>query len=294
MKFSVQSVQVNVFQATPTSYEMLLATGWTGDKHIDFLVGGEAIRASVLPIAMNCRSMRNVYGPTETTIWSSSFTITQQFAKSVLDSIESGSTPPPVPIGVPISETSFFLVNTESTDLSATDAQLITNDGEEGELWIGGVGVSMGYLNASNLTVKVFISNPFGEGMIYRTGDIVKRDADGNYIFVRRLDDQVKIDGYRIELSEIEVIYSKISAIEQAVALVRNNCLVLYVKSAEVDEPNMETCHNEARRNLPHYMIPKHTVFVTSFPKTANGKLDKKALKVYFLYFVVQMWDVCT
>lgn len=284
--------KVNVFQATPTSYEMMLATGWDGDGGIDFLVGGEACRPSVLPVALNCRSLRNVYGPTETTIWSSTYTISPDFAKEVLTCIKQNTPPPFTPIGRPISQTTFYIVSLEhgepsrsnavqiegTCSLESTTSSSSSSGSGEGELWIGGTGVSMGYLNAPHLTEKVFFPNPFGEGMVYRTGDVARLRPDGNYVFVRRLDDQVKIDGYRIELAEIEVVYSKLHGIDQAVAVVRSNKLVLYMKGEGSVELDLEMLHAQAKRHLPHYMIPKHTVIVHSFPHTANGKLDRKAL----------------
>ena len=266
----IEEWKVNVFQATPTSYEMMLATGWTGDESIDFLVGGEACRPAVLPVAYKCKSLWNVYGPTETTIWSSSYRITSEFAADM---------PKSVPVGKPISATSFYIVSLEDGEPSKTNPKLC-NDGEEGELWIGGDGVAFGYLNAPELTEKVFFPNPFGRGRVYRTGDVAKKLQNGNYMFGRRLDDQVKIDGYRIELGEIEAVYNKSESIEKCVALVRSNKLVLYVKSSTGQRVlvDMDSIHDIAKRSLTHYMIPKAVVFVDKFPQTANGKLDKKAL----------------
>ena len=267
----IEEFKVSVFQATPTSYEMLLASGWTGDKSIDFLVGGEACRPTILPIAHNCRSLRNVYGPTETCIWSSSYTLTVDFANDVASTIKCGGSAPAVPIGTPISQTDFYIVNVDTMKLSAP--------GTEGELWIGGAGIALGYLNAPDLTSKVFIKNPFGKGFVYRTGDVARLREDGNYVFSRRIDDQVKIDGYRIELAEIEVVYMQHALVEQAVALVRGNKLALYMKSKrEISSKELELIHDHAKQALPHYMIPKATVFIDEFPQTANGKLDRKAL----------------
>ena len=126
----------------------------------------------------------------------------------------------------------------------------------------------------------MFFPNPFGEGKVYRTGDVAKKLENGDYLFGRRLDDQVKIDGYRIELGEIESVYNKSESIEKCVALVRSNKLVLYVKSSTGQRVlvDMDLIHEVAKRSLTHYMIPNTVVFVDNFPQTANGKLDKKAL----------------
>lgn len=181
-----------------------------------------------------------------------------------------------VPIGDAISETSLYLV---------TEQQPYKEVGyyEEGELWIGGVGVATGYLHAPDLTEQRFLKNPFGEGYVYRTGDVVKRLQDGTnqYVFVRRMDDQVKIGGFRIELQEIEVVYGRHSSVEQAVALVRDGKLVIYLKLAPGLLPSASVLADiraASSRSLTYYMMPKATVVVNSFPQTANGKLDRKAL----------------
>eukprot|EP01039_Chlorochromonas_danica_P006730 gene6730-7440_t len=275
--------EVNIFQATPTTYEMMLATGWVGDEKIHFLVGGEAFRPSLLPIAQKCASFLNVYGPTETTIWSTSFRVEKDFAAYAAKmGIKA------MPIGKAISDTLLYLVGENQPWKEVAQ-------GEEGELWIGGIGVAAGYLHAPNLTQERFIANPFGEGLVYRTGDVVKQLSDGNYIFVRRLDDQVKIDGFRIELEEIEKVYMENDHIEKAVALVRSNKLVLYIlptadtpviKSSDeqgvveysLSAELLHSIHEQARSKLTYYMIPKYTVIIKDFAKTPNGKLDKKAL----------------
>jgi amino acid adenylation domain-containing protein len=279
----MQESKVTVVQATPTTYEMMLATGWKGDKSVDFIVGGEACRRSVLPLSRCCHSLNNAYGPTETTVWSSVFTIGSDFP---LD-------PHDIPIGGPISKTDFLIV--DITDKSPTYLQPFPEalrEGEtadvesEGELWIGGEGVTKGYLYAPDLTAKVFLPNPFGSGPCYRTGDLVRRTVhvDGrppSFVFVRRLDDQVKIGGYRIELQEIENVYSAQPEVEQAVAIVRQNVLVIYLKAAEghtLSSDMLVSVRAVCAQSLTHYMMPKYTVVVTDFPRTPNQKLDRKKL----------------
>ena len=171
---------ITVMQATPTTYEMCLAAGWPGDDRIHFLVGGEAFRPKLKTIVYNCKSMRNVYGPTETTIWSSSYLFDREHYPE-------GNAP--IPIGKEISATQFYIVHPETLAL--------LNEGEEGELCIGGLGVAKGYIHAPDLTAAKFLKNPFGEGRMYRTGDIAKRLPDGTYTFCNRIDDQVKLHGYR-------------------------------------------------------------------------------------------------
>jgi non-ribosomal peptide synthetase component F len=177
---------VTVFQATPTTYEMLLASGWKGDCGIDILVGGEAFRSSLLPLLGTCRSIRNVYGPTETTIWSSSYSL--PFDVALIPGGSVGGVVS-VPVGKPISHTMFYLV-----DPNSADHDVCSLNATEGELYIGGIGVAAGYLHAPDMTAAKFIRNPFGEeGIVYRTGDLVSLLDGGEYVFIRRLDDQVEL-----------------------------------------------------------------------------------------------------
>jgi surfactin family lipopeptide synthetase A len=275
----IQNLGVTVVQATPTTYEMLFATGWLGDKTIDFLVGGEAFRPSIVPLAGASKSLRNVYGPTETTIWSSSFTLPAD-----INLLTFNNGVPIIPIGMPISETVFYIVMEDETL-----PKKISKVGEEGELWIGGIGVAKGYLHANDLTVKVFVKNPFGIGFAYRTGDIVKRlnEGTGDYVFVRRMDDQVKIDGFRIELAEIETVFATHSMVDKAVAVVRDGKLALYIKSnnGTLGKDDLKNVIAQAARSLTYYMMPKHIVQVQKFPETANGKLD---MYILYIYSIVQ------
>lgn len=271
----VKDMRLDVLQATPTTFEMMLATGWSGDSDLDLLVGGEAFRPSLLQMVSKSRSVRNVYGPTETTIWSSSYTLPRDIASTT----HAVSPPPPISIGEPISATQFYLASeVDPLKLSDTD---------EGELCIGGIGVARGYLHANDITVGRFISTPYDVygNKIYRTGDIVKREMSSNgsfnYAFVRRMDDQVKINGFRIELAEIEQVFQLQDGVEQAVALVRNNVLLLYLKASQghsLDQAERRLVLDGAKKKLTHYMIPSEIVVVQDFPHTANGKLDRKAL----------------
>jgi amino acid adenylation domain-containing protein len=191
--------RVSVMQATPTTYEMLLSTGWNGSREVAFLVGGEACRPQVTQRASNCRVLLNVYGPTETTIWSTSFA----FPPGPWPAERAGR----VPVGRPISATYLYLVDEKMQLVPEGEGEA----GEpEGELLIGGQGVALGYLHAPELTVQRFLPNPFlstdsastesgfpYEQRVYRTGDLVRRLRSGEYLFVRRLDDQVKLNGSR-------------------------------------------------------------------------------------------------
>ena len=273
----ISEYKINIMQATPTTYEMLIATGWKGDEKIDFLVGGEAFRPSLLMLLQKCRSCRNVYGPTETSIWSSCYLLASS-DKGTQPLLTSSTGPAVIPIGAPISDTIFYLADPEPT--SETETLSLTT-GAEGELLIGGIGVTRGYLHAPELTNKVFMLNPFGEGRLYRTGDLVRRLNCGNYVFIRRLDDQVKMGGFRIELAEIENVYQQDCLVEQAVVLVRGGILVAYLKilgGQNLSEAEVAAITAQASTSLTHYMVPKKVVQVKCFPQTPNGKLDRKAL----------------
>lgn len=155
-----------------------------------------------------------------------------------------------------MSHTVFYLIQ-ESSEKSKSEMLLSKH---EGELCIGGIGVAEGYLNAPELTRERFIQNPFGTGMIYRTGDYVRMLEGGEYVFVRRLDDQVKVDGFRIELSEIETVFSQHPLVRQAVAVVRDNQLVVYIlpfEGSALRIPELSSIKELASRSLMYYMMPK-------------------------------------
>ena len=157
----------------------------------------------------------------------------------------------------------------------------------EGELFIGGIGVSSGYLHAPALTAERFVWTNFSNGqVVYRTGDLVRRRRDGNYIFVRRLDDQVKVGGFRIELPEIEAVLQQHDKVKQAVAIVRKDALYAYLmlhsSSPTLSKESMKKLLKEvkdfAARSLMYYMMPRAMMVLETFPKTPNGKLDRNSL----------------
>jgi non-ribosomal peptide synthetase component F len=195
--------KITIMQATPTTYEMLLGMSWYGDPGVKCLVGGEACRPKVAALAPYCKKLYNVYGPTETSIWSSAYLLPDSGSKGCItaaqaeagylsDTADISRLPKAVPVGGPIWATSFYLVDESGKE--------VKGQGEEGELWIGGEGVALGYLHADHLTKDRFLPNPFHQDpgeKVYKTGDLFRRLEDGSYVFVRRLDDQVKVNGYR-------------------------------------------------------------------------------------------------
>ena len=225
------------------------------------LVGGEALPGRLAADLANVIGgpVLNMYGPTETTIWSSVEATTG----------ESGT----VNIGRPIANTALYVLDQDARPLP---------DGAEGELWIGGEGVTPGYLGQETLTAERFRPDPFaGHGRMYRTGDLVRRRPDGRLDFLGRADHQVKIRGHRIELNEIEIALETLPGIRQAIAIPREDQpgdvrLVAYVThSGPVDEAALRA---SLTTRLPEVMVPAHIVALDALPLTPNGKVDRKAL----------------
>ncbi len=254
---------ISLIQATPATYKMLLAAGWNDPLPVKVLCCGEPLSYDLAQkITARSASLWNMYGPTETTIYST--------GKQIL------ATDPVITIGRAIQNTQIYIVD---------DQQRPVEPGAEGEILIGGAGVARGYLNRPELTAEKFIQKPFGSGTLYRTGDLGKLTADGEILCLGRIDQQVKIRGYRIELGEIENTLNKLPDIREAVVMAREDRpgdqrLVAYVVTNSATGSPQEINHwkQQARQNLPDYMVPAYFVVVPSFPLTPNGKIDRKIL----------------
>ncbi|NHB77064.1 MupA/Atu3671 family FMN-dependent luciferase-like monooxygenase [Rhodobacter calidifons] len=229
------------------------------------LVGGEALtgRLAADLSGLIGAPVLNMYGPTETTIWSS------VEATTGADGV--------VNIGQPIANTALYVLD---------EAQAPVADGQEGELWIGGEGVAQGYFRRPDLTADRFRPDPFaGGGRMYRTGDLVRKRPDGKLDYLGRADFQVKIRGHRIELGEIETALEAAPGIRQAVVIAREDQpgdlrLVAYVTaSGEIDAAALKA---GLSAHLPDVMIPAHILRLDAFPLTPNGKVDRKALPAPF------------
>jgi amino acid adenylation domain-containing protein len=252
---------VTVMQATPTSWRMLLEAGWAGKSDLRIFCGGEALTADLAArLLPRCRELWNMYGPTETTIWSSTERITS---------------PDHVSLGSPIANTQFYVLDQKRKPVSL---------GMTGELWIGGAGLARGYLKRPELTAERFVNDPTCEGpnaRLYRTGDEVRYRSDGTLEFKGRLDQQVKLHGFRIELGEIESLLAKIEGIGQAVVTLRGDRpgdqrLVAYYTGR--DRLSSTSLVQALKATLPDYMVPSVFVRLEKFPLTPNGKLDRQAL----------------
>jgi len=252
---------VTFFQATPATYKMLLSAGFRGSPRLKLLVGGEPLSVELGRRLLACgASVWNVYGPTETTIWSTC-------AEVSAESLERG-----VDIGRPIDNTQAFVLDPFLEPVPA---------GVLGELYLGGAGLARGYAGRADLTAERFLPNPFGAGRLYRTGDVARRRSDGALECFGRVDHQVKVRGFRIELGEIEAALRRHpDVVDVAVAAppagADDRLLVAYVVvSAQVSRESLRAFLAAA---LPDYMLPAHFVTLDRLPTTPNGKLDRHAL----------------
>ena len=227
------------------------------------LLGGEAVPASLLHRLREAfkGEIYNMYGPTETTIWSTCGRVE-----------EIGTT---VPIGRPIANTQVYLLD---------PALQPVGRGEAGELWIGGDGVARGYLNRPELTAERFLALSVAGGRrVYRTGDLARLRPDGSLDFLGRNDYQIKLRGHRIELGEIEAALEELQAVRQAVIVLREDRegdqrLVAYVVPDGLGDVDSARLRETLAERLPEYMVPSSFVLLQAMPLTENGKIDRKAL----------------
>nr|APD71640.1 non-ribosomal peptide synthetase 5 [Streptomyces sp.] len=258
----VAAEEVTHVQATPSGWKLLREAGFT-DRSVTALVGGEALPVE---LARELRSrvgrLVNVYGPTETTIWSSAW--------EVPEGAEG------VSIGAPIDNTQLYVVDALMQPVPL---------GVVGELCIAGDGVAQGYLGRPDLTAERFVPDPFGPAgsRLYRTGDLARRLFDGSLEFLGRTDHQVKIRGYRIELGEIESRLLAHPQVRDAAVIARteesgDTWLVGYVIPVSAGELDQAAVRGFLREELPDYMVPGAFVELEAWPLNTAGKLDRKAL----------------
>jgi amino acid adenylation domain-containing protein/non-ribosomal peptide synthase protein (TIGR01720 family) len=207
----------------------------------------------------------NEYGPTETVVGCSAHPIL------------AAQPPGGVSIGRPIANIQFYILDTHMQPVPV---------GVPGELYIGGAGVARGYLNRPDLTAQVFIPNPFGHEpgtRLYKTGDLARYLPDGNVEFLGRVDFQVKLRGFRVELGEIEAALVQHPAVRKATVLLRQDQpglkqLVAYTVCDSADDATHDALREHLKRNLPDYMVPAALVPLEALPLTPNGKVDRRAL----------------
>jgi amino acid adenylation domain-containing protein len=282
LRREMESRPITIMQATPVTWTMLIEAGWRGSPHLKILCGGEALSKELADqLLSRCGSLWNMYGPTETTIWS---TVCQ------VRDIQNG-----LSIGRPIDNTQVYIVDRK---LQAVPI------GVPGELLIGGDGVALGYHKRPDLTTEKFIPDPFtrkAAARLYRTGDLVRCRRDGSLEFFGRLDQQVKLRGFRIELGEIEAVLRTHPGVRDCVVVLREDVpgqkrLVGYVdlklaSDASAAAPKSWNPGNGleqlprllreiAQSELPDYMVPAAVVVLDNLPRTPNGKIARQALPI--------------
>ncbi|WP_142250624.1 non-ribosomal peptide synthetase [Bradyrhizobium sp. UNPF46] len=274
--------QITVLQATPASWRALIESGWVGEPRLRALCGGEAMTADLADqLLRRTSACWNVYGPTETTIWSSAHAIKEPVHPSTV-----------VPIGRPISNTRIYVLDEHRAPVPI---------GVVGEIYIAGTGVARGYLNRPELTVERFVTEPFAtdpDARMYRTGDLGRLLSAGSIEYLGRNDFQVKLRGYRIELGEIEAALMGHASVRQAVVVAREDRaddprLVAYVvenRGTSVKRRGGRESRSTAtgtlsddlrthlQKHLPDYMVPSTFVVLDALPLTLNGKLDRGSL----------------
>jgi natural product biosynthesis luciferase-like monooxygenase protein len=255
--------RVTHLQCTPSMASLLLADGRVdaGLARLNHLmVGGEALPPELARelCARTGGRVTNMYGPTETTIWSTTAEVTDDR----------------ISLGIPLANQEVFILDRRQQPVP---------DGFPGELVIGGAGVTRGYLNRPELTAERFVPHPLRPGeKVYRTGDLARWRADGTLEFLGRLDNQVKIRGHRIELGEIEAALASHPAVREVAVVAREDLpgdtrLVAYIVAAGI-KPADELLFAHLRDRLSDAMLPQRIMALAAMPRTPNGKLDRKAL----------------
>lgn len=261
----VEQQQATAMQATPSAWRMLIAAGWRGKRGFKALVGGEALAPDLAQqLLERCDSLWNMYGPTETTVWSTCWRVEHP---------ENG-----IYIGGPIANTQIHVLDDRLRPCPLDVS---------GEIYIGGEGVTLGYLNRPELMAERFIPDPFSDkpgARLYRTGDRGRWRRAGLLEHLGRLDFQVKVRGHRIELGEIEACLSAHPDVAECVTMAREDVpgdvrLVAYYtpRAGSADEPSLRA---HLRAALPGYMVPQHLMALPRLPLLPNGKIDRKALPV--------------
>jgi amino acid adenylation domain-containing protein len=248
---------VTWMQATPTTWRMLRDSGWAGQPGLHVLCGGEELPADVAEfLGSRVASLRNVYGPTETTIWSTAGLVRPA---------------QPVDLGTPLANTQLYTVDAWGRR---------TEPCAPGELWIGGAGLADGYWNRPDLTAQRFRSGlPCAPtARLYQTGDRTRWTADGRLLHLGRLDTRVKLRGHRIELAEVEGALLAVPGVTEAVVVVRDDQLVGYVVTTGQDALTPTAVRAAVLSTLPTHMVPAIVMTLPELPLTANRKIDRVRL----------------
>jgi amino acid adenylation domain-containing protein len=251
-----------LMQATPSTWKLLLASGWSGRSRLKVLCGGEPLTRELAgQLLERAEALWNLYGPTETTIWSSAHRVSSAEQAFL--------------IGRPLANTRMYVKDSRGR---------LVPVGLPGELFIGGDGVAEGYHERPELTAERFLHEEDRPGeRVYRTGDRARWHSDGTLEFLGRSDNQVKLRGFRIELGEIEFVLEEHPAVAQSVAIVREarggdrRIEMYWTPRAAVNPPARELA-DHLRARLPGYMMPAIFHRVCAFPLTSSGKVDRRSI----------------
>jgi amino acid adenylation domain-containing protein len=262
---AIEQYQATRIFTAPAAWRLLVSAGWSGKSDLVGISWAEPLTrdlaAALLP---RLAQLWNLYGPTETTVW--------MLGRRISDASA------PITIGRPIPNTRAYILDAAGRPVGR---------GVTGELYIGGAGVALGYLNRPELDAERFLPDPFANGgedaRMYRTGDLARWTADGEIECLGRADFQVKLRGYRIELGEIEAVLNGHAQVAEAVVGVAERSagdprLVAWVEPRAGAELGSSELRRHVRQSLPGYMVPQHFVTIARLPRLPNGKLDRRAL----------------
>ena len=274
LKDLIKQTTPTFMQATPSTWKMLLLAGWQNSPQLKALSGGEGLSKELAKdLLANTKEVWNIYGPSETTIWST----TKQIHKDLLNDLSFSY----LPVGKPINNVKIFILDKNQQPVPI---------GVGGEIYIAGIGVApFGYYQLPELTVKTFISNPFSidknDQILYRTGDRGRYLANGDIEYLNRGDKQVKIRGYRIELGDIETAIGQYTGVQENRVMVREDQpndkrLAAYLIVEKQQSFSIDSLKRFLKTQLPEYMIPAAFVLMDQFPMTVSKKVDRNKLPV--------------
>jgi amino acid adenylation domain-containing protein len=264
---TIADLGVTMMQATPATWRLLLDAEWVGNPHLKILCGGEPISSDLAAKLLDkSATVWNMYGPTETTIWST---------------IQQITTTERISIGRPIANTEIYILDAHLQPVPI---------GIAGELYIGGAGLARGYWQQPSLTNPKFISHPFDRtphARIYQTGDLARYLPNGEIECLGRIDFQVKLRGFRIELGEIETMLGEHPSVARSIVIIREDVpedrrLVAYIipdrSWRSTTTPTPSELRQFLQQKLPDYLLPSAIVTLETLPLTPNGKIDRQAL----------------
>lgn len=260
----IETSQASIVQATPSTWRLFIESGWKGSNELQILCGGEMLQRELAHSLLATGAVVwNLYGPTETTIWSAAHQINRaDEASSLLK---------------PLANTSMYVLDDTLNPIPL---------GVTGELYIGGEGLARGYCKDPNTTAVRFVPHPFSDKpgeRLYKTSDLARFHDDGSIEILGRLDQQVKIRGLRIELPEIEFHLTRHAEVKEAVVAVKefgpgDRRLIGFIRPENQCSPTSRDLKTYLSSVVPQHMVPSDFIAVDKFPRTSNGKLDRKAV----------------